>query len=104
VTDTVLADSLPAGFLPIPLIVRIPVAAALIWWGATGNRRWTVPVGATLALPALWIGGLATLAALATVGRPELEATASRPSESVSSRSLALSTLGRELGRRVAKS
>jgi len=40
--------------LPIPLIVRLALAAALIAWGARTNRRWTVPVGATLALPLLW--------------------------------------------------
>jgi Glycosyltransferase family 87 len=40
--------------LPIPLVVRVVVAAVLIAWGARTDRRWTVPVGATLALPLLW--------------------------------------------------
>jgi Glycosyltransferase family 87 len=40
--------------LPIPLVVRLALGAALIAWGARTNRRWTVPVGATLALPLLW--------------------------------------------------
>jgi hypothetical protein len=53
----------PLPALPIPLWLRLPVAAAIVWWGARHNARWTVPVAATLALPALWIGGLAILVA-----------------------------------------
>lgn len=49
--------------LPIPLWLRLPVAAAIIWWGARRDAPWVVPVGAALALPALWLGGLAILAA-----------------------------------------
>jgi hypothetical protein len=50
--------------LPIPLWLRLPVAAAVIWWGARRDLRWTVPIGAALALPALWLGGFAILAAV----------------------------------------
>jgi hypothetical protein len=49
--------------LPVPLWLRLPVAAAIVWWGARRDARWTVPVAATLALPALWLGGLAILVA-----------------------------------------
>jgi hypothetical protein len=49
--------------LPIPLWLRLPVAAAMVWWGAKRDARWTVPAAAALALPALWPGGLAILAA-----------------------------------------
>jgi hypothetical protein len=49
--------------LPIPLWVRLPIAAAVIWWGALRDARWTVPLGAMLALPWLWPGGFAMLAA-----------------------------------------
>jgi len=48
--------------LPVPLWLRLPVAAAIVWWGARRDARWTVPIAATLALPALWLGGLAMLA------------------------------------------
>lgn len=48
--------------LPVPLWLRLPVAAAIVWWGAKRDARWTVPIAATLALPALWLGGLAMLA------------------------------------------
>ena len=50
--------------IPIPLLVRGPVGVALIAWGARRNRRWTVPVGAMLALPALWYGSLSILLAV----------------------------------------
>jgi len=49
--------------LPIPLWFRLPLAAAVVWWGARHNRPWAVPLSAALALPALWPGGFAILAA-----------------------------------------
>ena len=49
---------------PIPLVLRLPIAAALVIWGARTNRRWTVVVGATIALPQSWWTNLALLAAL----------------------------------------
>jgi hypothetical protein len=55
--------------VPIPLVVRLPFAVVLIVWGALKNYRWVVPIGAMLALPALWYGGLSiALAALPLVG------------------------------------
>ena len=64
---SMLADSAgtppPWPALPIPLWLRLPVAAAIVWWGALHDRRWTVPLAAVLALPALWPGGLAILVA-----------------------------------------
>jgi hypothetical protein len=63
----------PAGVLPIPLVFRLLAAALLVFWGARTSRRWTVPVAATLALPVLWIGGFAVLAALAAINRRDLE-------------------------------
>ena len=47
--------------IPIPLLVRGPLGVLLIIWGAPRNQRWTVPVGAMLALPALWYGSLSML-------------------------------------------
>jgi hypothetical protein len=49
--------------VPIPFAVRLPFALALVVWGARTNRRWTVPVSAMLALPALWYGGLSIMIA-----------------------------------------
>jgi Glycosyltransferase family 87 len=50
--------------VPIPLLIRGPVGVALIAWGAPRNQRWVVPVGAMLALPALWYGSLSMLLAV----------------------------------------
>jgi hypothetical protein len=51
--------------VPPPLPVRLPLAMALVWWGARTDRPWTVPIGALLALPIVWVHGLViALAAL----------------------------------------
>ncbi len=50
--------------IPIPLWIRVPVALLVVAWGARTDRRWTVPVAATLALPVLWPTGFAVLAAV----------------------------------------
>ena len=48
--------------VPVPLLVRLPIAAVIVAWGALTDRRWTVPVAITLALPVLWPSGFAVLA------------------------------------------
>lgn len=58
------------GVAPPPLVVRLPVAALLVAWGARTDRRWTVPVSAMLALPVLWPSAFAMLAAAAILARP----------------------------------
>lgn len=49
--------------VPIPLPVRLVAAVALIFWGARADHRWTVAVASCIALPVLWINGLAMLVA-----------------------------------------
>jgi glycosyl transferase family 87 len=51
-------------YLPVPLLLRLPLATAIVAWGGLTDRRWTVPVAVALALPVLWLNGLAVLAAL----------------------------------------
>ncbi len=46
-----------------PLWVRLPIAAVIAWWAGRTGRAWLVPVAAFLALPVLWIQGLAILTA-----------------------------------------
>ena len=58
--------------VPIPLIVRLPFAVAVVVWGALTDRRWTVPVACMLALPALWYGGLTMLLAVIILRQPDL--------------------------------
>jgi hypothetical protein len=57
--------------VPIPFLVRLPAAIAVVVWGARTNRRWTVPVAGMLALPALWYGGLTMLLAVIALRDPE---------------------------------
>ena len=61
--------------IPAPLWVRVPAALALVGWGGLTDRRWTVPVAATLALPVLWPSGFAILAALWPIYRERRRAT-----------------------------
>jgi hypothetical protein len=49
---------------PVSIWVRLPIATIIVAWGARTDRPWTVPLGATLALPVLWPSGFAVLAAL----------------------------------------
>jgi Glycosyltransferase family 87 len=52
-----------SGVIHIPLLIRLPVAALTVIWGARTDRPWTIAVATTLALPILWINGLAVLLA-----------------------------------------
>ena len=52
-----------AHWIAVPLLVRLPAAALLVVWGARTNRPWTLPTAAMLALPVLWLVGLAMLTA-----------------------------------------
>jgi hypothetical protein len=56
-----------AGEIPIPLLLRLPIAAAVVWWGAMTDRRWAVPAAAVIATPVLWIGWPAWLVVLFAV-------------------------------------
>ena len=50
--------------LPIALWIRLPIAMAVVVWGARTNRRWAVPVASLIALPAVWYGSLSMLLAI----------------------------------------
>jgi hypothetical protein len=51
-------------YLDVPLTVRIPIALAVIVWGARTNRTWTIPVAMTLAMPIVWANSVTILVAL----------------------------------------
>jgi len=44
--------------IPLAAQIRIPIAAAIVIWGARTDRPWTVAVAATLGLPIIWPHGL----------------------------------------------
>ena len=54
-------DPATSFLVPIPLWIRLAAAVAVVIWGARTDRRWTVPVASMLALPILWINGMAML-------------------------------------------
>ncbi len=74
----VASDGIDQQTLPIPLVLRLPVAAILVAWGGITNRRWTVPAAAAIGLPVLWFAGLAILAAIPALERPQLQPSARR--------------------------
>lgn len=67
------------GVAPPAFILRLPMAALVVAWGAWTDRRWTVPIAAFLALPVIWPSGFALLLAVPQLwmadrrrhGRPE---------------------------------
>jgi glycosyl transferase family 87 len=61
-TMTIAAGATDSPGVP-PLMLRLPVAAALAWWAGRTGRAWVVPVAVFMALPVLWIQGLAILTA-----------------------------------------
>lgn len=59
-----------SGSLPVPLLMRLPIAMLVIAWAAHTNRRWLLPVGCLLALPVIWYGSLALLLAVVPLAFP----------------------------------
>jgi hypothetical protein len=57
--------------IPIPLPLRMAASVLIVWWGARTDRRWTVPVAATLSLPIIWFHGLTVLVAAIPLWRED---------------------------------
>ena len=66
-------SSTVAGSVPIPLVLRLPFAAAVIAIAAVSGRRWLLPIGVLLAMPVIWWGSLALLPACVALKRDETE-------------------------------
>lgn len=73
VSLTVTGPATGSNQVPIPLPIRLLAALLLVTWGARTDRRWTVVVATTLALPTLWFHGLAMLVGVVALehGQPE---------------------------------
>jgi glycosyl transferase family 87 len=54
----------PGWYLAVPLLPRLVAAAALVVVAALTDRRWVVPFAVVLALPVIWLNGLAVLVAV----------------------------------------
>lgn len=57
-TGTGVAPDYP-GVIHVPLLIRLPLAAAVVIWGGLTNRPWTVAFAMPFSLPVMWINGLA---------------------------------------------
>ena len=56
-------------YLPVSLLVRLPIAIAIAGVAGLTNRAWLLPIAVTLALPVLWLNSLAILAACVALSR-----------------------------------
>ena len=56
--------SIDWAYFPVPLVIRLPIAAALALVGGWFGWRWMVPIASTLAMPALWPVNLTLLVAI----------------------------------------
>jgi hypothetical protein len=61
------------GSVPVPLVLRLPLAVAVIVFAAWKGQRWLLPIGVLLAMPVIWWGSLALLTAVAALKRDEIE-------------------------------
>ena len=53
--------------IPLPLLVRLPIAAVLIAFAARTDRAWLLPIGVMIALPNVWTSSTALLAGSAAL-------------------------------------
>jgi hypothetical protein len=62
------------GSVPIPLVLRVPFAVALIAYAARRDEKWLLPIGVLLLMPVIWWGSLALLTASVALKRDAIEA------------------------------
>lgn len=62
-----------------PLLIRLPIAIALVWFAARTNRKWMLPVACLLAIPNPWFVTFAILGASVALAPPSSGPTGSRP-------------------------
>jgi hypothetical protein len=82
------------GSIPIPLVVRLPLAA-VIAYAARQGYTWLLPVGVLLAMPVIWWGSLIILAAAVALRREDIEARFDRLLAEVERRHLRRLSAGR---------
>jgi hypothetical protein len=56
-------------FLPVPLLVRLPLAIAVVVVAALARRPWLLPVAVVAAMPVVWLNSFAVLAACVPLWR-----------------------------------
>jgi hypothetical protein len=58
-------------FLPVPLVPRLILAAAIAAFAGLTDRRWLLPVAVLVATPVLWLNSFAVLAACVPLARSQ---------------------------------
>jgi hypothetical protein len=56
--------------IPVPLLVRLPLALLILWWAARTDRAWMVLIACLVALPVIWFNGLSLLLGAAALAKP----------------------------------
>lgn len=69
----------PATLLPLPLAVRVTLAAAVVLIGGVKGWAWTIPVAMVLAQPIFWTAGLAALVAVVPLAQEPRPIPATEP-------------------------
>ena len=57
-------QAVDGAYLAIPVWLRLPIAVAVIFWGARTDRHWAVPIAVLLAMPILWMNVFTLLLAI----------------------------------------
>jgi hypothetical protein len=65
--------------IPLPFLVRLPIAVLLIVVAARTDRSWLLPIGVMLALPNVWTSSLALLAGSAALWWAERRSASADP-------------------------
>ncbi len=68
--------------IPIPLAVRLPLAAVIVVWGARTDRPWTLAIALLLSIPTIWPHAFSVLVALIALERDEVAGWIRRPGSS----------------------
>lgn len=61
------------GHIPVPLGLRLPVAAVLAVYAGRSDRKWMLPIVVLLAMPVLWWGSLSVLIGCFALERERVE-------------------------------
>jgi hypothetical protein len=78
-TNASMSTGRTGGALFPPMLVRLPLAVALVVWGALTGRRWTVPVAMAVGTPVIAFGSFMVLLSLPRILSDREEATDEGP-------------------------
>ena len=83
------SEAPPNTLLPLPIVVRLGIAALIVLIGGVRGWAWTIPVAMVIAQPVFWTAGLAVLIAVVPLSRPRAALVSSSAAERGASSSAA---------------